>query len=73
MGPAARAASLQATRAEAAAHDLARARAALDLPTTVLPLLASASWGAAEVTRLADALASPGPGEPAWLASGGRP
>jgi anion-transporting ArsA/GET3 family ATPase len=71
-GPAVRASRLQAMRAEAAARDLARARAALDLPTTLLPLLAAPSWGAAEVARLADALAAPGPGEPAWVA-GGRP
>jgi len=69
VGPAARAGRLQAVRAEAAARDLARARAALDLPTTLLPLLAAPTWGAAEVTRLADVLADPGPGEPAWASA----
>jgi anion-transporting ArsA/GET3 family ATPase len=67
VGPSARASLLQALRAEAAARHLARARSALDLPTTLLPLLAAAGWGRAEVERLAEALASPGPGEPAWL------
>jgi anion-transporting ArsA/GET3 family ATPase len=70
VGPAAAAARLQAVRAEAAARELTRARAALDLPTTLLPLLASPTWGAAEVERLADVLAAPGPGEPAWAPPG---
>ncbi len=75
VGPAAAAAHLQALRAEAAARDLARARAALELPTTLLPLLAAPTWGAAEVERLAAVLEAPGPGEPAWApaARGGRP
>jgi hypothetical protein len=67
-GPAARAGRLQAARAEAAGRELARARAALALPTTLLPLLAAPTWGAPEVERLADALAAPAPGEPAWIA-----
>lgn len=65
-GPAARAARLQAVRAESAERDLERARAALALPTTLLPLLAAPAWGAAEVAVLASALAAPGPGEPTW-------
>jgi hypothetical protein len=72
-GPAARAGRLQAVRAEAAARELSRARSALDLPTTLLPLLAAPTWGAAEVERLADALAAPGPGEPAWTAGDPAP
>jgi anion-transporting ArsA/GET3 family ATPase len=66
LGQAARAALLQAVRAEAAARDLARARAALDLPTTLLPLLPAPRWGAAEVERLAVALSTPQAGEPTW-------
>lgn len=69
-GPAARAGRLQAVRAEAAARDLARARAALDLPTTLLPLLAAPTWGAEEVARLADALATPTAGGPTWAPAG---
>jgi hypothetical protein len=61
-GPAALAGRLQAVRAEAAAHDLERARAALDLPTTLLPLVASASWGPDEVERLARVLEQ----DPLW-------
>jgi anion-transporting ArsA/GET3 family ATPase len=66
LGPAARAATLQAVRAALAGRDLQRARAALELPTTVLPLLASAAWGAAEIERLAEALVAPQAGGPAW-------
>ena len=51
-GPAALAGRLQAVRAGLAAHDLARARAALDLPTTILPLVASATWGPDELERI---------------------
>jgi len=61
-GPAALAGRLQAVRAELAAHDLERARAALDLPTTLLPLIASASWGTAEVERIAEVFAQ----DPRW-------
>lgn len=61
-GPAAQAGRLQAIRAELAAHDLARARAGLDLPATVLPLLAAPAWGAAEVEALAAVLAA----DPRW-------
>ncbi|HEX9051908.1 MAG TPA: ArsA-related P-loop ATPase, partial [Anaeromyxobacter sp.] len=45
LGPAAEAARLQALRAGQAARYLARARAALDLPTAVVPLLPAAEWG----------------------------
>jgi hypothetical protein len=72
LGPAARAASLQAIRAEHARRYLARARAALDLPTTLIPLLPAASWGRAEVEEVAAAIlgqrddgAAPA-GEPRW-------
>jgi len=70
VGPAARAALLQALRAQHAARHLATLRAALPLPTALLPLLASPAWGRAEIEQLAAALASPGPGEPAWLPAG---
>jgi len=56
LGPAARAATLQAIRAEIAGRELARARAALPLPTFVVPLLALPEWGAAAVERVAAAL-----------------
>jgi anion-transporting ArsA/GET3 family ATPase len=67
LGPAARAAALQAQRAEHAQRDLARARAALDLPTLVLPLLALPTWGPEAVERIAAALdrAARGAGGPA--------
>jgi hypothetical protein len=58
LGPAAEAARLQALRAEHAARYLARARAALDLPTTVVPLLGATEWGRAAVERVAQALAA---------------
>jgi len=60
LGPAARAAALQATRAELAARQVARARAAIDLPVTVLPLLALPRWDRAAVEALADALEAGG-------------
>lgn len=59
LGPAARAAALQATRAEHARRYLERARAAIDLPTTLLPLLPSASWGRAEIEDIAAAIERP--------------
>jgi anion-transporting ArsA/GET3 family ATPase len=62
LGPAAAAAHLQALRAEQAARYLARARAALDLPTTVVPLLPLAEWGREAVDGVAAALAA----GPAW-------
>ena len=58
LGPAARAATLQAARAESAARELARVRSAIDLPATVLPLLARAEWGPEAVDRIAAALAT---------------
>jgi anion-transporting ArsA/GET3 family ATPase len=58
LGPAARAARLQALRAEHAARYLARARAALDLPTTVIPHLPLPAWGRAAVEAVADAIAA---------------
>jgi anion-transporting ArsA/GET3 family ATPase len=61
LGPAARAGRLQALRAEQAERYLARARAALDLPTTVLPLLPSPEWGPAEVEAIAAAIAAAPP------------
>jgi anion-transporting ArsA/GET3 family ATPase len=67
VGAAARAARLQAVRSEHAERELARLRAALRLPTACLPLLATTSWGAAEVERLADALAGEDGASP-WLA-----
>jgi hypothetical protein len=60
LGPAVRAATLQELRAESAGRELARARAALDLPTTVLPLLALPEWGPAAIGRLADEIAAGG-------------
>ncbi len=56
LGPAARAARLQSLRAEQAARYAERARAALDLPTVVLPLLAEDQWGRAAVERIAAAI-----------------
>jgi anion-transporting ArsA/GET3 family ATPase len=53
LGPAARAAILQSLRAEIAGRELARARAALGLPTYVLPLLALPEWGVEAVERIA--------------------
>jgi hypothetical protein len=60
LGPAAQAARLHALRAEQAARYLERARAALDLPTTVIPLLPVASWGRDEVEHVARAIAGGG-------------
>jgi anion-transporting ArsA/GET3 family ATPase len=60
LGAAARAARLQLLRAAQARRYLARARAALDLPTTVLPLLPLPSWGPEAVERIAAALARGG-------------
>lgn len=58
LGPAAEAARLQALRAALAARYLERARAALDLPTTIVPLLPLAEWGREAVERVAAALAA---------------
>jgi Mrp family chromosome partitioning ATPase len=56
LGPAARAARVQALRAEQANRYLERARAALDLPTVILPLVATDAWTRPAVARIADAL-----------------
>jgi anion-transporting ArsA/GET3 family ATPase len=66
VGPAAAAARLLAIRAALAARYLARARSALDLPTTVLPLLPLTSWGREAVDRLAAAIAASPPSEASW-------
>jgi hypothetical protein len=65
LGPAARAGRLQSIRAEAASRYLARARAALELPTTVLPLLPTAEWGPEQIAVIADSIAAAGPGREA--------
>jgi energy-coupling factor transporter ATP-binding protein EcfA2 len=57
LGPAARAAHLQAQRAEQAARYLARAEAALDVEPIVVPLLPIVEWGRAAVERVAAAIA----------------
>jgi hypothetical protein len=56
LGPAARAAELLALRAEQAARQVARVRAAVDLPVTVLPLVPAERWDLAAVERLAEAI-----------------
>jgi hypothetical protein len=61
VGPAATAGRLLAVRAEHAQRHLARARAALDLPTCVLPLLPLTSWGSEAVDRIAAAIAAAPP------------
>ncbi|MFL5270872.1 MAG: ArsA family ATPase [Anaeromyxobacteraceae bacterium] len=53
LGPAARAARVQAVRAEHASRYLARAQAALDLPTLIVPLLARDSWDRGAVEAVA--------------------
>jgi len=58
LGPAAAAGRLQAMRAEQAARYLERARAALDLPATVIPLLPLPAWGREAVEAVADAIAA---------------
>jgi anion-transporting ArsA/GET3 family ATPase len=73
LGPAAEAARLQALRAAQAARYLARARAALDLPTAVVPLFPAAEWGREAVERVAAALAG-GPADAiAEARAAGRP
>lgn len=64
LGPAARAAELASLRAEEAGRHLARARAAIELPTTVVPLVPSAGWGLPQVEQVAGAI------EAAWRARG---
>ncbi len=66
LGPAATAARLQALRAAAAERHLARARAALDLPTTVLPLLPDPVFGPASVERIAAAIEAAPPTRGPW-------
>jgi energy-coupling factor transporter ATP-binding protein EcfA2 len=56
LGPAAQAGRLQAIRAEQAARYLERARAALDLPTPVLPLLPATAWGRDAIEEIAVAI-----------------
>jgi len=58
LGPAARAARLQALRAEQASRYLERAKAALDLPTTVIPLVPDPVWGRAAVETVVAAIAA---------------
>ncbi len=57
LGPAVRAAELASLRAEEARRQLERLRAAIDLPTTLVPLVPSASWGLPEVEAVAEAVA----------------
>ncbi len=66
VGPAACAARLHAVRTETAGRELKRLRAALPIPTALLPLVASVGWGTAEVERIADALAGT-EGRSPWL------
>jgi anion-transporting ArsA/GET3 family ATPase len=56
LGPAAQAARLQGLRAESASRYLARARAALDIPAVLVPLLAREAWDRAAVEEVALAL-----------------
>jgi len=56
VGPAARAAVLQAGRQERAAEQVARLREALGRPLVTLPLLATERWGRRAVERIADAM-----------------
>ena len=60
LGPAVRAATIEARRGADALVHPRHLRAGLDLPTTVLPLLPSAPWGPAEVERLAGVIADGG-------------
>lgn len=64
LGPAAEAGRLQALRAEHAERYLARARAALDLPTFVLPLVARTVWDREAVEAIAAAIAAAPEGTP---------
>lgn len=57
LGPAAQAARLQSLRAEQASRYLARARAALDLPAVIIPLLARARWDREALEAVAASLA----------------
>ncbi len=54
LGPAARAALLQAERAEQAQRHAARLARAVDLPTVILPLLAVDRWGREAVEQISE-------------------
>ena len=56
LGPAARAALLQAERAEQAERHASRLRNAVDLPMVTVPLLAADRWGREALERVADAI-----------------
>jgi hypothetical protein len=56
LGPAARARELASLRAEEARRHLVRAREAIELPVTVIPLIPSPRWGLAEVEAVAEAM-----------------
>ncbi len=60
LGPAARAARIQAQHVEQAEEYLARGRAALDLPAVLLPYLAREPWDRAAIEELASALDASG-------------
>jgi len=60
LGPAAQAGRMHAVRAEQAARYLERARAALDLPATVIPLLPVTAWGRDAVEEVALAIQAGG-------------
>lgn len=64
LGPAVRAAELASLRAEEARRQVERLRQAVDLPTTLVPLLPSADWGLREIEAVAAAL------EQAWRGAG---
>jgi anion-transporting ArsA/GET3 family ATPase len=64
VGPAARAATLADLRRAAADRAVARLRAEVALPTTILPLLPAARWERASIEQLARRLAAQGA---AWL------
>jgi len=66
VGPAATAARLQSIRARLAAEQVARVRAALDLPTGLLPLLPLADWGRAALERIAAAIDAAPPSREPW-------
>jgi hypothetical protein len=56
LGPAVRAATLASIRAEEAQRHVGRLRAALELPTTLLPLVPSVGWGPRQVEAVAEAM-----------------
>jgi hypothetical protein len=58
LGPAALAARLQMIRAEQAARYLERAKASLDLPATVIPLIPDPDWGRPAIEAVAAAIAA---------------